>query len=58
MYDIIYIGAANIDMMKEALGNIDWESILDPLDTNEAWTLFKCIMQDLIDKHVPTLHYS
>jgi len=30
------IGAANVDMMKEALGNIDWESILDPLDTNDA----------------------
>ena len=48
------IGAANIDMMKEAIGNIDWESILDPLDTNDAWLLFKCIMQNLIDKHVPT----
>jgi len=48
------VGTANIDMMKEALGNVDWESILDPLDTNDAWLLFKCIMQDLIDKHVPT----
>ena len=48
------VGAANIDMMKEALSNVDWQSILDPLDTNDAWLLFKCIMQDLIDKHVPT----
>jgi len=38
-------------MMKEALDNIDWESILDPLDTNDAWLLFKSIMQDL---NVPT----
>jgi len=38
------IGAANVDMMKEALGNIDWESILDPLDINDAWLLFRSIM--------------
>ena len=61
------VGAAVIDTMKEALGNIDWEFILDPLDTNDAWLLFKYIMQDLIDKRVPSyrpkerrnfVHYS
>ena len=41
-------------LIKKALGNIDWESILDPLDTNDAWLLFKCIMQDLTNKHAPT----
>ena len=52
------VGAANIDMMKEALGNIDWESILDLLDSimmlDYSWLFLKCIMQDLIDKHFPT----
>ena len=47
------IRAANIDLMKQALGNVDWESILDALDTNDAWLLFKAIFQDIIDKYVP-----
>ena len=48
------ISAANLDLMKRALGNIDWESVLDTLNTNDAWKLFKTIFQDLVDKHVPT----
>ena len=48
------IAAANIDMMKESLSSVDWSSILDPLNTNDAWLLFKTTFQDIIDKHVPT----
>ena len=33
----VYIGAANIDLMKQALCDVDWESILDTLNTNDAW---------------------
>ena len=39
--------------MKQALGNVDWVSILNTLDTNDAWLLFKTIFQDIIDKYVP-----
>ena len=35
--------------MKQALSDVDWESILDPLDTNDAWLLFKTIFQDIVD---------
>ena len=48
------ISAANIDLMKQALCDVDWESILDTLNTNDAWMLFKAIFQDLVNKHVPT----
>ena len=40
--------------MKQALSDVDWELILNPLDTNDAWLVFKTIFQDIIDKHVPT----
>ena len=30
-------------LIKKALGNIDWESILDPLDTNDAWLLLSVL---------------
>ena len=45
------IGAANIDLMKQALCDVDRESILDTLNTNDAWMT---IFQDLVDEHVPT----
>ena len=47
------IAAANIDMMKESLSSVEWSSILDPLNINDAWLLFKTTFQDIIDKHVP-----
>ena len=40
--------------MKQALCDVDWESILDTLNTNDAWMLFKTIFLDLVNKHVPT----
>ena len=48
------IRAADIDMMKMTLSEIDWTSILDPQDTNDAWLLFKSKFQEIIDKYVPT----
>lgn len=48
------IRAENIDFMKQALCDIDWELILDAEDTNDAWLLFKTIFQDFVDKCVPT----
>ena len=40
--------------MKKALGDVDWVSILNTLDTNDAWLLFKTIhFQDIIDKYIP-----
>jgi len=45
---------ANIDLMKETLSNVDWVSILDPLDATGAWLLFKSIFQDTNDRCVPT----
>ena len=41
-------------MMKMTLSEIDWTSILDPQDTNDAWLLFKSKFQEIIDKYVPT----
>ena len=40
--------------MKQALSDVDWESILETLDTDGAWMLFKNIFQDIIDHNVPT----
>ena len=48
------IRAANIELMKQALGDVDWVSTLHTLDANGAWILFKTIFQDIIDKYVPT----
>ena len=48
------IRAANIELMKQALGDVDWVSTLHTLDANGAWLLFKTIFQDIIDKYVPT----
>ena len=39
--------------MKQALGNVDWVSILNTVDTYDAWLLFKTIFQGIIDKYVP-----
>ena len=35
--------AANIDIMKQTLCDVDWVIILDPLDMNDAWLRFKSI---------------
>ena len=35
--------AANINLMKQILSDIDLVSILDPLNTNDAWLQFKSI---------------
>ena len=47
------IRGANIELIKKAVGNVDWVLILSTLDTNDAWLLFKTIFQDIIDKYVP-----
>ena len=41
-------------MVHQALSDLDWESILETLDTDSAWMLFKNIFQDIIDRNVPT----
>ena len=46
------IRVANNELMKQALGNVDWVLILDTLDANDAWLLFKTIFQNIIDKYV------
>jgi len=40
--------------MKQTLGNVDWVSLLDPLDMSDAWLQFKSIFQDTLDNFVPT----
>ena len=40
--------------MKQTLGDIDWVSLLDPLDVNDAWLYFKSVFQDTVDHYVPT----
>ena len=40
--------------MKQILSDIDWVSMLDSLNTNDAWLQFKSIFQDAFDKCVPT----
>ena len=40
--------------MKQTLGDVNWVSILDPLDMNDAWLQFKSIFQNTIDQCVPT----
>ena len=39
------IRAANIELMKQALGDVDWVSTLHTLDANGAWLLFKTIFR-------------
>ena len=46
--------AANIDLMKQTLGDVDWVSLLDPLDMSDAWLQFRSIFQDALDNCVPT----
>ena len=41
-------------MSMHTLCDVDWESILDTPNTNDAWMLFKTIFQDSVNKHVPT----
>jgi len=48
------IRAPDIDLMKQTLGDVDWVSLLDPLDMNDAWLYFKSIFQDAFDNCVPT----
>jgi len=48
------IRAANFDVMRENLSNVDWVSLLSPLNTNDAWSLFKSIFQKVIDDNIPT----
>jgi len=45
---------ANYDLIKETLSNVDWISLLSPLDTDDAWSLFKSIFQNIIDDCIPT----
>ena len=40
--------AANVDLMIKALSQVDWESILDTLNSNDAWVLFNAIFQDAL----------
>ena len=40
--------------MKQTLYDVDWVSLLDPLDMNDAWLHFKSIFQDALDNCVPT----
>ena len=47
------IRAANFDMMRETLSNVDWVSLLSPLNTYDAWSLFKSIFQKVIDDNIP-----
>ena len=37
--------AANIDLMKHILGDIDFVSLLNLLDINDSWLQFKFIFQ-------------
>ena len=46
------IRAANFDMMRETLSKVDWVSLLSPLNTNDAWSLFK-FFQKVIDDNIP-----
>ena len=47
------IRAANFDLMRQSLSNVDWASLLNPLIDN-AWSLFKSIFQNIIDDCIPT----
>jgi len=46
--------AANFDLMKETLSNMDWLSLLSPHNTDDAWSLFNSIFQNIIDDCIPT----
>ena len=40
--------------MRQSLSNVDWASLLNPLDIDNAWSLFKLIFQNIIDDCIPT----
>ena len=40
--------------MKQTLGDVDWISLLHPLDVNDTWLHFKSAFQDTLDNCVPT----
>jgi len=43
---------ANIDLMKQALSNVDWVTSTPTL-MSPAWLLFKLSFQSIIDEYVP-----
>jgi len=48
------VRAANLDLMKEILQNVDWDSSFSSLNVDNSWKCFKRIYQDAIDRCVPT----
>jgi len=44
--------------MKQTLGDVDWVSLLYPLDMNDAWLHFIAIFQDALDTCVSTYNYE
>ena len=48
------VNRANFDNMHEALYTVNWLDIMEPMNTQEAWEFFKTVIQDIIDKYIPT----
>ena len=43
------VNRAHFDNMHEALYNINWLDIMEPMDTQESWKFFNTVFQDIID---------
>ena len=47
-------GKADFNKIREFLVEIDWFEVLEGLNTEESWDSFKHILQETVDKCVPT----
>lgn len=46
---------ADINSIRQTLSNIDWRADMNNLSTEEAWYLFKSVVDESIRQHVPTI---
>ena len=39
--------------MRQLISDVDWKSILNPLDLQDAWDYFSTVFDDIIAKSIP-----
>ena len=45
--------SADFPKMRQLISDVDWESILNPLDLQDAWHYFSTVFDDIIAKSIP-----
>ena len=43
----------NYDKIKEELNLVDWENVFKGKSVDQAWNIFKCKLEELVEKYVP-----